>query len=256
MDTLTTHLRIVSAFIIREVASRYGKSPGGYIWAVLEPVAFVGMISVLMTYIGRVPAMGESFPLFYATGYIGFNMYRTMESYIGAAIGANKHLLRYPKVAPIDPVIARIILQAVTSVVVACVVISGTFFTVHSQITIEWRPVIEATIYAWGMAIGVALINSVLFFHYPLYQKAFAIITRPLFILSGVFYVPAMLPHPFRDVLLSNPLTHMVIMFREGFYGVRQWDGLDVWFLRETSMALFFAGLVVFTFWPISRLQE
>ena len=122
---LTSHLRIVSAFIIREIATRYGRSPGGYIWALLEPLAFIAMMSMLMSAFGRLPSMGDSFPLFYATGFLAFNMYKSMEAYLASSISANKPLMSYPNVAPIDSVIARFILQGATSIVVTCVTRRG-----------------------------------------------------------------------------------------------------------------------------------
>ncbi|MBC7312962.1 MAG: ABC transporter permease, partial [Rhizobium sp.] len=36
-----THMRIVSALLIREMSTRFGNKPGGYIWALLDPVAHV-----------------------------------------------------------------------------------------------------------------------------------------------------------------------------------------------------------------------
>lgn len=98
LNYLITHIRIVSAFVIREIATRYGRSPGGYVWALLEPVAFIGLMSVLIGSIGRMPALGTSFTLFYATGYLAFSMYKGMEGYLVSAVSGNKALMSYPKV--------------------------------------------------------------------------------------------------------------------------------------------------------------
>lgn len=73
--------------------------------------------------------------------------------------------------------------------------------------------------------------------------------------LSGVFYIPGQLPHPFREVLLANPVTHIIILFREGFYGASVMDGLDLGYLFWFSLIVLFAGLFVFTTWPTARRQ-
>jgi capsular polysaccharide transport system permease protein len=252
---LSSHLRVVFAFIVREIASRYGRSPGGYLWAVVEPVAYVGMMSLLFGALARTPAMGTSFPLFFATGYIAYSMYNGMAGYLSSAISANKSLLQYPLVAPIDPFIGRAILQAMTSAMVAVIILWIARQTEPHPHEILWTALIEAIGLAWILAAGVALTNVVLFERFKLYEKIFGIITRPLFLLSGVFYVPSQMPHPFQDVLLANPITQIIILFREGFYGQSVTDGFDMSYLFWWVLPVAFVGLFTFTMWPVGRLR-
>ncbi len=256
MNYLITHIRIVTAFVIREIATRYGRSPGGYVWALLEPVAFIGLMSLLLGSLGRLPALGTSFTLFYATGYLAFSMYKNMEGYLASAVSGNKALMSYPKVSPFDAVVGRFILQAMTSCVVAFVILYAATWTTNQPITIQWASIVEAIAFAWIMALGVALGNTVLFFKFPLYQKIFDIVMRPLFLLSGVFYVPSHMPHPFSDILLANPITQVVVLFREGFYVQHGDTGLDMPFLITTSAALLFVGMLLFTVFPVARARE
>ena len=39
--------RTVVALILREMATTYGRSAGGYVWAILEPVLGVALLSVV-----------------------------------------------------------------------------------------------------------------------------------------------------------------------------------------------------------------
>jgi capsular polysaccharide transport system permease protein len=213
-------------------------------------------MSTLMGAIGRTPPKGESFTLFYATGYLAFSMYATMVSYVTQSISANKNLLQYPIVAPFDAVVARMLLQAATSAIVASVIIAGALYTVRHASPISWPQVMESTILAWLLALGVALLNIVLFNKMPLYEKVFKIITRPLFLLSGVLYSVVDMPTVMRDVLLWNPLTHVVILFREGFYGGVGADGLDLPFAIESAVIAFGLGMVMFTVIPIARVRD
>lgn len=256
MNALQIHLRVVCAFIIRETATRYGTNVGGYLWAFVQPIAFIFLMGTLMGSIGRRPAMGESFILFYATGFLAFNMFRAMETYLTSSISANRSLLSYPVVAPIDAIFGRLILEALTSLVVATIIIGISYnYALHTA-PIIWVDVFEATALAWMMAVGVAMANMVLFFHFPLYDKAYKIVTRPLFLLSGVFYVPSAMPAPYSSYLLANPVTHIVIMFREGFYGASTGNGLDRLFLFESSVGALAVGFFLFTFFNVSRLRE
>jgi len=138
-------------------------------------------------------------------------------------------------------------------VLVTFVIITVALYQMRHAPTVRWPQILESIAFAWTIATGVALVNIVLFFKYPIYQKLFGIVTRPLFLLSGVFYIPAEMPHPMGDILLMNPITHVVILFREGFYGGGGRDGLDVGFLAEVSMATLFIGILLFTFFPVAR---
>ena len=40
-------LRVVFALIIREMSTTYGRSAGGYIWAILEPVGAIALMSLV-----------------------------------------------------------------------------------------------------------------------------------------------------------------------------------------------------------------
>ncbi len=256
MYYIQSHLRIVAAFVMREVSTRYGRSPGGYLWAFLEPIAFITMMSLLMSAIGRSPAVGTSFVLFYATGYLAFGFFKATEGYLTSAVSANRSLLSYPNVSAFDAVIARLILQALTSVIVATAILSFVVLTLRHPVWVDWSKIVLSAILAWTLAAGVAFANITLFFYFPIYQKVYEIVTRPLFIISGVFLSPSHLPHPMREWMLMNPITHVVLLFREGFYGGAGRDGLDMPFLVICASVALFTGLFIFTFWPVARLRE
>ncbi|MEV4606204.1 ABC transporter permease [Neorhizobium sp. LMR1-1-1.1] len=253
MTVLSTHLRVVFAFVVREIATRYGKSPGGYLWAFLEPIAFIAVMSVILGSIGRIPALGESFPLFYATGFLAYSLYKSVESYVSSSISANRSLLSYPRVAPIDAVVSRFVLQGTTSILVASLILGVILYTLRHPIHIDWIYIFAAVFLAWSLGVGVGMTNCVLFFYYPLYEKAYGVIMKPLFLLSGVFYVPESIPHPYRDYILYNPLAHIIMLFRWAFYGDRGARGVDLMYVATISFTMLFIGMLMFTLFPISR---
>ena len=76
MTRLIQKFRVLHALILREMVTRYGISRLGYVWAVLEPVGFITLLSLLFSQIAHAPPIGKSFPLFYATGYIAFHWFQ------------------------------------------------------------------------------------------------------------------------------------------------------------------------------------
>jgi capsular polysaccharide transport system permease protein len=60
---------------------------------------------------------------------------------------------------------------------------------------------------------------------------------RLLYFLSGVFYLPDMLPPFARDILWWNPILHAIALFREGYYEVYDSIILDVNYLFAWALA-------------------
>lgn len=248
MNYISTHIRVVGALLVREMATRFGSKPGGYVWALLDPAAHILLMTIIFRAIARAPALGTSFALFFATGYIAFQFYQAMSSYLNSAIRANKALLNYPNVAPIDTVVARFILQVCTTSLVAFIVLGTIVVTMRVQASIHWPAILEAVAMACVFGLGVAMVNCVLFVKYPLYEQVFNIVNRPLFLISGVFFLPDSIPAPYRDLIFINPLVHIIMGFRRGFYPEYRAIGLDMNYLYGIVFLTLFAGILVFTF--------
>lgn len=247
VSLISTHLRVVGALLVREMATRFGSKPGGYVWALLDPAAHILLMTMIFRAIARAPALGTSFALFFATGYIAFQFYQAMTSYLNSAVRANKALLSYPNVAPIDTVVARFILQVLTTTLVAVIVLGTIVATMRVETSLHWPAILEAGAMACLFGLGVAMINAVLFLKYPLYEQVFNIVNRPLFLISGVFFLPDSIPAPYRELVLINPLVHIIMSFRQGFYPEYRAIGLDMTYLYGIAFLTLFAGMLVFT---------
>ncbi|MDK1374542.1 MULTISPECIES: ABC transporter permease [unclassified Sinorhizobium] len=248
MSYVFAHFRVVGALLVREMSTRFGSKPGGYIWALLDPAAHILLMTFIFRAIARAPALGTSFALFFATGYIAFQFYQAMTSYLNSAVRANKALLSYPNVAPIDAVIARFVLQVGTTTLVALIVLGTIVATMRVETSLHWPAILEAVAMACVCGLGVAMVNSVLFLRYPLYEQVFNIANRPLFLISGVFFLPDSIPAPYHDLVLLNPLVHIIMGFRQGFYPEYRAIGLDMEYLYGFAFLTLFAGMLVFTF--------
>ncbi|OJF95599.1 ABC transporter permease [Pararhizobium antarcticum] len=248
MNHIQTHLRVVAALLIREMEARFGSKPGGYAWALMDPVSHVLLMTLIFQAIAHAPALGTSFPLFFATGYIGFQFYQAMAGYLNGAVKANKSLLSYPNVAPIDAMVARYLLQFGTTALVAIVVLGGIIAFMRVPVDLYWPALIEAAFVGSILALGNGLINNVMFVKYPLYEQVFSIISRPLFMVSGVFFLPDSIPAPYKEVVLLNPLVHLTMLFRTGFYDEYRAIGLDTSYLYSFAFLTLFFGMVIFSF--------
>ena len=243
---LKRQFAITFALIVREMTTRYGNKFGGYMWAVLDPVLYIAIMTMVFSAIAHVPPLGRSFTLFFATGYAAFYMYRSTSDQVSSAVEANRALLNYPVVRPYDTIISRVFLQIATLFVVNAFLFGGLYFLVSFE-RIDLGPIFLASVIAITLGAGVGAANIVWFHLSSTYQQVWGIINRPAFIVSGVFFLPDTIPHPFREWLMWNPLVHIIGLFRTGFYPTYRASFVDMNYI--VGLAVFSIVFGLFLVW-------
>ncbi|WP_128255032.1 ABC transporter permease [Falsirhodobacter deserti] len=210
--------RAVGALILREMATTYGRSPGGYLWAILEPVAGIVMLTLVFSLMLRTPPLGVNFAIFYATAMIPFRLYATLTARIQTAINYSRPLLVYPSVTFMDALIARFALALLTGLLVSYIVFTGIRIMFDTRTTVDLANIGLGYAMLTVLALGIGTLNCVLISFVPLWDRIWGILTTPLMILSGVFYTFDTLPAAAQQYLWYNPLLHVVGQVRSGFY--------------------------------------
>ena len=237
--------RVLFALIMREMTTRFGRSALGYLWAFIEPVAFIALLSLAFSQIAHSPPIGRSFPLFYASGFIPFHFYSDIASLTGRSVNVNRPLLNYPAVTALDTVLARLILQTLTGVTVAAVVFTGIFLAFDDPVHVAPVPLMTALGLGVLLGLGVGLVNVTLFSLSKGWETAYGVISRPLVFVSCVFYTFESLPLFVREVLWWNPIVHLVGLARSGFYAVYDGSHVSPLYVLAVALGLIVLGLVL-----------
>lgn len=211
-------LRVLVALMLREMATRYGRNPGGYVWSLVEPLGMIIVLSIGFSLLLRTPSLGDSFLLFYATGFLPFTMFLKTTNYVQHALRYSRPLLNYPVVSWFDVTFARAFTNGLTMCVTAIVVFAGILLFLPGFETLDPGPIAAGFLAAFVLGIGIGLLNGVLSGFFPVWATLWNIATAPIFILSGVIWIYEDLPQLGRDVLFWNPLVHILGQTRSGFY--------------------------------------
>ena len=238
-------LRTIAALVLREMATTYGRSPGGYLWAVLEPVAGIALLTLIFSAGFRSPALGTSFPLFYATGILPFLMYTDVSGKVALSILFSKPLLAYPAVSYLDAILARFLVNMLTQLLVAYVLLFGIMIIFETQVVPDYPTIVLGFALAAILALGVGTLNCYLFIRFPVWQRAWSILMRPMFIISCIFFLFESIPETYRDVLWYNPLVHIVGMMRRGFYANYDGTYISSMYVIGLSMMCMMIGLLL-----------
>ncbi len=237
--------RAVSALVLREMATTYGRSPGGYLWAIVEPIGAIALLTLLFSVMLRAPSLGTSFPLFYASAFLPFSMFTQQSARIGGALSFSKPLLAYPAVTFVDAILARFLLAAITNFLVTTLVLTGVVVVFNLHVQMNFPILIGAMSLAALLGAGVGSLNAYLTLAFPIWERAWAILTRPLFLLSGILFIYEDLPRFGRDILWWNPVLHVVGMMRRGVYSTYDAAYVSPAYVLVVTLSCLVAGLAL-----------
>lgn len=243
-QALAVQGRVISALTLRETRSRYGNSKLGFFWALFEPFAHVIVFIGIFSALGRASPIGDSMGLFILTGVIPWLLYSNIVSHVMGGQTANKALLGYPQVMPMDITISRVILESATLVLVMLFFLGA---AVYLGVTIRIDSFLQM-LSPMGLLIllatGVGLINAAIIPHYPSYQNIYSAFSRPLYFISGIFFTADFLSPEAYAMVQYNPLIHLIEWFRSGFYSSFESNLYERPYAISVCLGAFIVGLV------------
>lgn len=239
------HLRTVAALMLREMSTRYGRSAGGYLWALLEPLGTILLLAVGFSLLVHAPSLGNNFIFFYATGFLPFHCYQQISLVVARSITFSKPLLFYPAVNWLDALTARFVLNALTNIMVIYLLFSGMFLLSDIPVQIEiWR-ILQSIGLALLLGLGIGTLNCALMGLFHTWDQIWSIATRPLFLASGIFYIFEDMPRAVQEILWYNPLFHITGMARAGFFPRYEPEYVSSSYVIGLSLICLVAGLLL-----------
>ena len=211
-------LRTLFALMLREMSSTYGRTSMGYVWAILEPVAGLLLLSIIFSVALRSPGLGTSFGLYYASGLLPYMAFMDIHAKVALSLRFSQPLLAFPAITYVDPFLARWVLNVLTQSVVSLTVFAAIILGFQLDVILDMPQLLLGYLYLYCLVFGVGLINGFLFLQFPIWERLWGILMRPFFFISCIFFLFETVPEPFRSILWYNPLVHLIGQVRHGIY--------------------------------------
>lgn len=237
--------RTLIALILREMSTTYGRTAFGYLWAILEPAAGILLLTLVFSIALRSPALGTNFPLYYASGLLPFMSYMDVNGKISQALRFSRPLMSFPAVTYADALLARLILNALTQFMVAGLTIGAIVLAYSLDVMIDYPVVLLAMLLAMLLAFGIGTLNCYLFFQFPMWERIWGILNRPIFFISCIFFLFETVPEAFQKYLWFNPLVHITGLFRRGVYPNYAAEYVSIPYLLAISLISLLLGLTL-----------
>jgi capsular polysaccharide transport system permease protein len=243
MRGLLTQLQVIHALLLREMKTRFGRHQLGYGWALLEPLLWIATFMVFYQVLGRASPPGMSAFEFLVTGIVPFVLFRHASTSTLAAISANKGLLFYPQIRPLDLVLARALLETATHILVFALLMGGAALVSGSLRIDSLLETILGLSLAAGLGGSFGLVLCGLSVFSPTVERIHGPLIRPLFWLSAIFHPIESAPSPLQGVLLLNPVAHAIELVRDGWFSGYSARHVSPWYPAGWVLVLLFFGL-------------
>ena len=197
---------VTGALALAEFRLRYLDSALSYLWAVMRPLAFFGVLWVVFTQIGSFDSGVEHYPIYLLTAIVLWTFFsESTHTAIGSLVRGAPLLrtLPLPRVAfPLAVTLTSLLDLCVTLIAVLAIMLASGI-----EPRVGWLefPLLVALLTL--LVAGLAMLLSVLYVRLRDVDHVWHVVRQTLFYLSPIIYVAAVYPAAVEKVAMANPLA-------------------------------------------------
>lgn len=219
LDGLRVAARVICVVMLRDIRTRYGGIRGNYIVAVAWPLCHLCFLVAAFAFVNRVLPFGTDSIVYIASGGLPYILCMYPARLTGMAFMQNKVLLSLPIVRPIHLMLARALVEALTSCMV-CIAFATLLWLAGEDIRPEQPSVALCAIYAsvfFGISLGLTMSIASAVLNMPGYF-AFIGIMILLYVSAGVAMPMNHISETVDYIRSFNPIYHLVQWMRSAYY--------------------------------------
>ena len=237
--------RVISALLIRELLTRYGRNNIGFLWLFVEPAAFIIAVTIVWTKIRGVHITDIPIVEFALTGYSSLLLWRNGPSRCIGAVKSNRALLFHRQVTVFDIFTARILLE-IFSISAVLMMLTLALWA------LDWLTLPEDVLQVIGgwfltawFAAGLAMIVGGLAEKAEVVGRLWPPFSYLLMAVSGVAFTVNALPPGARDIILWIPMINALEYLREGWFGSVMHAHYDIQYLVIVNVISTLVGVIL-----------
>lgn len=242
-DGFDVQRHVIGALILRELHTRYGRENIGYLWMLLEPALLAGTVAGL--HFGQRPHAGADMaPVGFAIcGYSAFIIFRSVVLRAETTLEGNQPLLFHRTVTIFDMLVARTLLESLSTVATLIILLSGAcaldLADPPADPLMFGAAILLLVWFSFAIALSLCAASYV--------SKAVSKFVHPVMYvmlpLSGSFFILAWIPEPYRDWLAWAPLTQIFEMMHTGQFASVKSPYFDLVYIIGWCLTLTLVGL-------------
>ncbi len=246
-NSLTIFKSVILALFLREIQTRFGTKSLGYFWAIFDAMIMVLIFAGLKSAISENAMPGLDFPVFLATGFLAFFLWKNIVSKSMGAFSSNAALFNYVQVKPIDTIFTRVLIEILVSVMATLVFLFIGLFIGLDVAVKDFNMVMLAVIWLCLFGFAIGLFSAVIATFYETFAKILNVVMTPLLFISALMYTVDSLPPMLREIVLWNPLVHFMEMIHGNYFNVLNASYVNYEYMFYWTFVPLFLGLYFYT---------
>lgn len=211
--------RVLGALMLRELTTRFGRENIGFLWVMVEPLLFAGLVGVMWRVTKGPEEYGVAIVAFVATGYIPLVLFRSVVSRAVASFTANGSLMYHRQIKILDLILVRFLIELIGHMMaylfIAVLLGSLGFFPWPYDFGLLMLGFAYYALFSFAIAIVVAPLSEMS----EVMEKIIPVTTYLMVPFSGAFFITSAMAPAARDFVLYSPPVHGMEMMRYGVFG-------------------------------------
>jgi capsular polysaccharide transport system permease protein len=238
------YANVIRALMLRDMRTRFGGSYWGYVVVVLWPVAHIFLMVAIMVFRGMPSPMGNNPILFVATGAVPVLVFQYTSREAMKAIIVNRPLMYYPQVKSFDIMIARFIVETIKGFHGLLIIFGILLALAVDPTPADPAMAIEGYLMALLLGLGMGAVNIGIMSVFPGWLWGYIAVTISIYLSSGVFFLPHMLPEELYNIMKWNPVVQIVETVRLA-YNPQLGVSVDYYYVLAWCFGSLCLGLVM-----------
>ena len=243
LRSFTLQFRVISALIMREIHTRYGRENLGFLWVIGEPILFCAGVTIVWSAIRPAHEHGLPVAAIVVTGYVPLTMWRHCVMRAVKAFESNGSLLFHRQVTPLDIITARVILEQLGALMAGLIVVLAATMIGVMEAPEDWALLFLGLLFHMVFCYASALLISALSEFSDLVEKCISIVMYLSIPFSGTFTMVDWVPKSFQYALLWSPSVHNLEMIRAGQFGPGVHPHYDVYYDTWSTALMLILGV-------------
>nr|WP_255642281.1 ABC transporter permease [Dorea sp. 210702-DFI.3.125] len=229
--------------VARDVKIKYRRSVLGVLWTLLNPLCMMIILSLVFSNIFKFDV--ENYSLYILSGQVVFNFFSGATTDAMSSIISNGSLIKKVYVPKYLFVLSRIIssfINLLASFTALLLVMIATRAELHWKVVLVVIPLILLVVFS----LGVGLVLAAITVKFRDVMHLYSVFTTALMYLTPVIYPMSILPNWLYKLVMLNPLTNMLMMFRDVMINNNIFDLKSLIIAIIETALMFLIGLYVF----------
>ncbi len=237
--------RVIHALMIRELHTRFGRENIGFLWIMVEPLLFAGLVAIIWRVMKGPEEHGIGIIAFVVTGYIPITLFRHGVSRSVSVFIANSSLMYHRQVKVVDFVLVRFLIEFIGSMMAYVFIASILIFFDEFPIPVDPGLLVAGWMLYSFFVLSLCFMIAPLSEMSEVLEKFIPVVTYVMIPFSGLFTMASWLTPTMRDYLLWSPFVNAMEMMRKGIWGDQITAYYNIWNPLGCSIVATVIGLAL-----------